>query len=203
MMHNNNVPTLPALSITISAEKISRFATVLQAGFICTTTNDLSVSSLLGELPGFSYDYINNRLQTVFLNGDALDDFDVLFPEDAAVLALSAAMPGLAGAIFRKSSPAAGLRKPASLKKRIGVKKRISVLVKYFNDIAIEKGPDALANGVVFKAAELCSFLKLRPSLIEAMKEIKLEGQPVNTDEFLRLLSHHDKLILICKTAHD
>lgn len=202
MMFNNNNPTLPKLSIIISADKIGRFATVLQAGFTMPAAKNSILSTFLENLPGFTEDYICNRLQTVFLNGDALDDFDIPFSADTCVLALSAAMPGLAGAIFRKASPAAGLRKTVVHRQSSEEKKNISVLVKYFNDIAIEKGPDVLSEGIVFGATDLLSFLELRPSLVGAMSEIILDEQPLDQEELLGSLSRHQQILLTCKTAN-
>ena len=201
MKFNNNNRILPKLTIIISADRIERFATVLQAGFSLSALKDTSLSTFLADLPGFTEDYITNRLQTVFLNGDALDDFDITFSADTCVLALSAAMPGLAGAIFRKSSPAAGLRKAVVRKKGSEKTKKIDILVKYFNYIATEKGPDALSEGIVFTSADLSSFLELRPSLIDAMSKIVLDEHPIARDELLSSLSRHPQILLTCKTA--
>jgi len=57
----------------------------------------LSVKKVLCEQWGISPEYLDKRVKTIFLNGNAVDDIDKAILQDGSTLALSAAMPGLAG----------------------------------------------------------------------------------------------------------
>jgi hypothetical protein len=91
----------PLLCFTLQPEDLLRLATLFQAGFYVTAAAGDSVISVLQRLPGFTPAYIERDIQTIFLNGTAIDDLSVPLNGSSAVIALSAAMPGLAGAILR------------------------------------------------------------------------------------------------------
>ena len=61
---------------------------------------------------GISESYLNERVQTIFLNGRAVDDLFGEVVGNNSTIALSAAMPGLAGAVFRKGGMLSSLRNP-------------------------------------------------------------------------------------------
>ncbi|MBE0583084.1 MAG: hypothetical protein IH612_04900 [Desulfofustis sp.] len=183
---NNSVP----LTCSIAEQDLPRFATMLQAGFSIEAVAGESVSSILQRLPGFSADYIDRQIQTVFFNGDAIDDLSIPVTGRTASIALSAAMPGLAGAILRKNSPAAGLRKPHREQQATANGTPVKVRIKLFNTLAIERGPELCRNGVRIKAADLAAFLALRPALLNKLHDIHVNGVSVPADQLpLRLAS--------------
>ncbi|MEE4313709.1 MAG: hypothetical protein V2J11_04390 [Desulfofustis sp.] len=187
----------PLLTCTIPEEDLPRLATMLQAGFFVDGAAGESISSLLQRLPGFSADYIENQIQTVFYNGDAIDDLSQPLIGPAPTIALSAAMPGLAGAILRKNSPAAPLRKTRSQAAAAASDNTaVTVLVKLFNTLAIERGPALFRSGVRIKAADLAGFLSLRPSLLEKTRDIRLAGSPVPADELTQRLAGQTSVIM-------
>lgn len=190
----------PVLNTSMESAFIQRLVTVLQSGFFCSTIQGETLVSFLSSLPGFTEDYIANRLQTIFLNGDSVDDTNLVFSEEFATLALSAAMPGLAGSLFRKCSPLTSLRKTAVQKQPSQSKSAVVVQVKLFNVIAVEKGKELLAKGVVLNSEDLLSFLKLRPTLVKAMNETTLDNEPIRPQELLEHLQRYHKIILICNS---
>jgi len=179
----------PSLTCAIPQEDLPRLATMLQAGFFVEAAVGESIASLLERLPGFSADYIVHRIQTVFFNGDAIDDLSLPLTGSSPVIALSAAMPGLAGAILRKNSPAAPLRKAHSRAATAAAGTTVTVLVKLFNTLAIDRGPALFRSGVRIKAADLAGFLSLRPSLLKKLRVIRLDDAPVSTDELTHQLA--------------
>ncbi len=58
----------------------------------------------------FSLEYIEKRVDTVFLNGQPVDDIDSTHVPDNARIALASALPGAAGIAMRRNSPYAALR---------------------------------------------------------------------------------------------
>jgi hypothetical protein len=191
---------LPVLQMSMESAFIQRLVTVLQSGFFRNSVQGETLFSFLSSLPGFTEDYISNSLQTIFLNGDSVDDVDLAFSEDSAILALSAAMPGLAGSLFRKCSPLVALRKTAVQKELSLAKSPVVVQVKLFNVIAVEKGRTLLADGVVLNCQDLLSFLQLRPTLVEAMCDITFNSRPIISKDLLTQLELFPKILLKCKS---
>jgi hypothetical protein len=112
----------------------------------------------LGLPPG----YVRERVQTLFLNGKAIDDPARARLARGATVALSAAMPGLAGAVLRRGGFYADLRRQISAGATSaggGPAERIGVTVKLFNLVAREIGPGLLARGVWLEGAGLRDFL--------------------------------------------
>ncbi|THB71816.1 MAG: hypothetical protein D6B25_17935 [Desulfobulbaceae bacterium] len=173
------------LTCQMNPESLHRFTTLLQSGFYTKSTSNRTLIEFLLDLPGFDKDYVNNRLQTIFYNGDAIDDTSITLSGGEVTLALSAAMPGLAGAIFRKNSPHAGLRKSAPEMADDQQDKPIMIRVKLFNAVAPERGLDLLRQGVILKSRDLHNFLELRPSLREAMNSIQLDTIPSTPEDVL------------------
>lgn len=192
--------SLPVLQMSMESAFIQRLVTVLQSGFFRNAVQGETLFSFLSSLPGFTEDYISNSLQTIFLNGDSVDDVDLAFSEDSAILALSAAMPGLAGSLFRKCSPLVALRKTAVQKELSLAKSPVVVQVKLFNVIAVEKGRTLLADGVVLNCQDLLSFLQLRPTLVEAMCDITFNSRPIISKDLLTQLELFPKILLKCKS---
>lgn len=171
--------TSPVLTCTTSRPALLRLATMFPSGFYLDAFEGEPLSSVLLRLPGFSADYIEGRIQTLFFNGDAIDDLGLLLTGATATIALSAALPGLAGAILRKNSPHAALRKTQTEHRPARAGSPVLVRVKLFNAVAIERGPDLCRNGVRINATDLASFLALRPSLLADLRDIELDGEGV------------------------
>ena len=81
----------------------------LQRGVRLRARVGISIRAFLGEGLGLPPALIA-RLGTVFLDGRPVDDLDGAILRGGATLALSGAMPGLAGATLRRGGPAAPLR---------------------------------------------------------------------------------------------
>lgn len=182
------------LCFTCPEDQLIRLTTVLQSGFYVNAAEGDSIRSLLTTVPGFTEAYIADEIQTVFLNGDALDDMETILHGPAATIALAGAMPGLAGAIVRKGSPWGALRKSKATHGAGFSGNKIDVLVKLFNTIAVDKGADVFADTVRIKALDLVHFLELRPSLLCSFRNITLDGNRIPVDKLCDTLSSHDRL---------
>ena len=178
----------------VPEEKISSYATLLQFGILLEYQVGQPIGTFINDLPGIDMDYIVDRIQTIFLDGNAVDDMETPFRTTSRTLALSAAMPGLAGAIFRKNSMHAALRTFDS-KTASGAQtdKKILVCLKLFNTIASEKGPGIFAKGGVFPGSTLIDFFQLRSKLKEDIIHIKMENNEMKADAFWPLLDPSEK----------
>lgn len=189
--------TLPsALLLKVKGEAIPLFTTLLQSGVEVKTTGGQPLGALIGGFPGFSADYLSQRVQTIFLDGTAIDDLTVPLCRDHQVVALSAAMPGLAGAIFRRNSFHAALRTATGGKATAAVSTMITVTVKFFNSIALEQGPALLARGVVVHRATLVTFFSGRPGLHENIVQAELGEHKVDPHHLSTVLSGLAKINL-------
>ncbi len=145
---------------------IAQFTTLLQSGVYLKAKQGCSIGEILCSLPGFTEEYISKNVQTLFLNGLPADDLDQQIFGEIAVIAASAAMPGLAGAIFRKGGVHASLRTATDKGLHAtALEQAITVRVKLFNIIARERGADVLSRGCFVKAAALLKFLQYRERL--------------------------------------
>ena len=86
------------------------FLSVFQQGFIAQALVGVTIKELLTEEFGLNQIYVEERIKTVFLDGKPVDDFNKTIVKNGSTLALSAAMPGLVGATFRKGGNLAVFR---------------------------------------------------------------------------------------------
>lgn len=178
------------LELLIAPGTLPYFATVLQAGIVLQAHAGDTLGVFLDKLPGFTREYIINEIQTIFLNGTAIDDLETPLAGDNPVLALSAAMPGLAGAIFRKNSFHAALRTTLEEKDSSCRDHRpIHVHLKLFNSIARDRGADLLATGVCIKASSLLNFFSTSPPLFDHLLSVNLDGRKKTGEELTGCLA--------------
>jgi hypothetical protein len=161
-----------------------------------------TIKDLLCEQLGIEKEYLDNRIQTLFLDGKPVDHVATYLPNDAT-LALSGAMPGLVGATFRKGGVFAGMRSQISHEtdKPAHHDRQIRIKLKLFNLIAKEMGPAFLQKGVYLESNTLHDFLQrnskalktecLAISLNDAKTDIAglLEMNWENTEIFLQVTS--------------
>ncbi len=179
MMHPEEEPLL---EIEVPEERLAVFFPLLGGGFGLHTEVDLPLTEWFGRQPGLTVDYLRGRVQTIFLDGRAVDDADKAVIRDGATLALSAAMPGLVGATFRKGGRYAALRSAISYEAqdlRAGARKGLLTL-KLFNMVAAEIGPVFLQRGIRLEGELLANFLTRLPRHFrQGIRSVQLDGRPV------------------------
>jgi len=135
----------------IKARLIPRFLKLIEHGFKLKIKTGLTIRELLCGQLDVSADYLDHRIQTIFLDGKAVDDVDSAWIHEGCRIALSAAMPGLVGATFRKGGRYAPFRSSISYAKTkapdaLG---EGQITLKLFNMVAKELGPIFLEKGVI------------------------------------------------------
>lgn len=168
--------TKPSLAITAPDSKNLFVSALFGAGVGIETQVGISLSQLLCDRLGVSQEYLDHRIQTIFVNGRTVDHPDQALIEEDATVALSAAMPGLVGATFRKDGLLAVFRKDISQidgKKMDGPQKKTMITLKLFNLVAKELGPSLLERGVWLKGKQLARHIERigesTPALFEAV----------------------------------
>lgn len=175
------------VDIDIAEDQLRRFFPLLGGGFDILTEVDLTVSAWFCSQPGLATDYLKNRIQTIFLDGKAVDDPEKAIVKDGSTLALSAAMPGLVGATFRKGGRYAALRCEISHSREKASGKRITGLLtlKLFNMVAAEIGPVFLRQAVRVNGRALAVFLDRLPTFFwRGGPNIRLDGKALPTSDF-------------------
>lgn len=187
-----SLPIWHTLQLTVRPDALPLFTTVLQSGIEIKTLHGTSIAKFLNTFPGVTAEYLADTVQTIFLDGTAVDDLSLPLTGTTPVLALSAAMPGLAGAIFRRNSFHSALRTETKvLQSETEQTKSITVTLKLFNSIARDQGPELLQAGVCLHADQALTFLSKRPHLTQYISKIQL-GE--NKMEYSELLCHLQKL---------
>ncbi len=177
----NTSSSLPALVLTAPPEHLAGFASLLQHGILFPVEQPIQIRTFLLALPGFSAEYIENTVQTIFVNGSAADSFQALLTA-GSTLALSAAMPGLAGAIFRREGMHGSLRSqptPGS-SQRATEGEHGYLTLKLFNAIAQDRVTDLLSQGIVVTGSALCSFAQRQATVLQPPLRLVFAGQEMD-----------------------
>ena len=150
------------LAIVTRADSASTFLGLLTPAFEIRARTGIGLKTFVCDELGVEEDYFDNRIQTLFLNSKPVDNADTAVVSDGAVLALSAAMPGLVGATFRKGGRYSWMRKVISHEGQAGgaEKPQGRVSLKLFNLVLKELGPDFLRRGVWVPGQKVRDFFK-------------------------------------------
>ena len=158
-VENSSQPFL-SVEFILTPDQISSFFPILQRGFRVKTRVGVSIQAFLSDHLGLSPEYIRDRVKTIFLDGTSVDDLDKTLILDGSRLALSAALPGLAGAVLRRGSFFAGLRSRVEDRKQ-GLSNEPEegfVHLKLFNLLLPEVGPLLLHKGILIAREEFQEF---------------------------------------------
>jgi hypothetical protein len=191
--HGRTIPerTFPRhISLTVEAGLIPAFSQLLQNGFWIKGYVGCSVKSFLCEQFGLAPEYLEKRIQTIFLDGDVVDDVEKATVEDGATLSLSAAMPGLAGAVLRKGGYYAAMRDQISFKGETtsASMQAGKILVKLFNMPLQELGPVFLEHGIQVESNKFKDVLKIRADDFErGCREVITDGRKFEFKQFLEM----------------
>lgn len=155
-------PSLKNLRVIVEARLIPRFLKLTECGFKLQTETGLTIRELLCRHLSISADYVDNRIQTIFLDGKPVDDVDTASVENGSKLALSAAMPGLVGITLRKGGFYAAFREKISYTKTEDstIKGAGEITLKLFNMVAKELGPELLSTGIRIEGDTFQNFVR-------------------------------------------
>jgi len=192
------------VELEVDAAHLPRFFSLLEKGVVLPAITGCTLREFLCGQLGLSQAYLDQRIQTLFLDARPVDDVDAAVVRDGCTIALSAAMPGLLGATMRKGGRYAAFRRGIS---QDAVEKQVHetsgrVTVKMFNMVARELGGKLLERGVEIHGRDLQQIAEgIRAVSPGAVVKARLDGQEtaVDADLFSSLASH--RLQLFVKTA--
>jgi hypothetical protein len=186
----SSFPCTTKLSICLEGALVPSFFQLLQQGFAVKAQAGCSVKTLLCQQLGLSQEYLEERIQTIFLDGRPVDDVNSAIIEHGSTLALSAAMPGLAGATLRKGGYYAPMRSQISYR-QVTTSKPLQegmIFLKLFNLVLKELGPTFLKQGVWINGKDLSDFFKRQPDNFWAGCHMaQLGGKDLDVAELLEV----------------
>ncbi len=160
------MPTKPDFVFKVAPSKLRTFHFLLQQGLRIETLVGGSVQDFLVRQLGLNPKVIDEKIQTIFFNGKAVDDPGRAFLTDGASLALSGALPGLVGATMRRGGFYASLRNPITFQGGPGFQgpQKGKIVLKLFNILLQDLGPRILENGFMIEESKLLDFLRRNES---------------------------------------
>ena len=180
---------LPVLMLEHEAPE--QFSLLLQQGFFMPVPKVCSLREFLCELVGVCGVYTEKSLQTIFLDGSAVDDIDQATIRPGCRLALSAAMPGLVGATMRRDGYFKRMREDISLSSRQEEKAdsqqdtSFRIQVRLYNAVGRDLAGLFLYQGIILSSSDLMQFFKSRPEgFFKGLKSMKLQGTDLSTNPF-------------------
>lgn len=173
------------LHLNVDASCVPLFYSLFEKGVVLSTRTGCTLRDFLCGQLGLSDDYLDQRVQTLFLDARPVDDVDKAVIRDGSVLALSAAMPGLLGATMRKGGRYAAFRKDISQPgDACGVCETPGrVTVKLFNMVSREVGGGLLEAGIEVDGSDLQRIADRYPDeLGRRIRNAQLDDRAITPD---------------------
>ena len=185
-----NNSAFPSLLLSFEKGRIFIFFQLLENGFIIKDKVGCSVKEFLCNRMFIEQDYLDKRIQTIFLNGKPVDDVNSAIVKDGSAISLSAAMPGLAGATMRRGGVLAAMRSRISY-----VPEETScdscegkVTIKFFNLISRELGPEFLNHGIIIPGKTFSDFISTNREIITAELFLaETDGGKIETEKLFNI----------------
>jgi len=190
MKNQKNLPP-QSLDLRVPRRQLEMFHPLMQEGFMVKAELGCTIKALLCDQFKVSPEYLEARVQTVFLNGKPVDDIESTEIPAGATLALSAAMPGLVGATLRRGGYYAPMRSDITYRKDEGHGARGEgmVRIKLFNLLGPELAPNFLARGIWLSSSRLREFLSQLPDKFwSECQAIHLDGTAMAAMALRRLI---------------
>lgn len=187
------------LELTVESDRLSLFSSLLGQGFTLKVRTGCSLRELLCVQLGVSADYVDQRIQTIFLDGKAVDNIDTAVVRHGSTLALSAAMPGLAGATLRRGGAYAAMRRQISHQNK-AVHNSVAdgvVMLKLFNLVALELGPGFLKQGIWIRGKHIENFFMKVPDYFWlGCRAAEIDGKPRKVEKIGGMEWRHRQVFL-------
>jgi hypothetical protein len=188
--------------LEIEKDLHSRFAPVFSKGVEVKACLNVSIRELICGQLGIEESYLENRIQTIFLDGKPVDDYNAAIIRDGSMLALSAAMPGLVGAIMRRGGHFAAMRREITHagQKSAACDPEGTVTIKLFNLTVREIGPLLLKYGIQLSSGDLRHVLTLfADGFRRGCKKATLDNNSVTLDELSAMIKNSGNVYLQIK----
>jgi hypothetical protein len=195
------------IKISSGPEIFPCFVSVFQCGFLFPCQVERTIEDLLLQQLGLNRNFVEEKVNTVFLDGKCVDDISSAILKDGSVAAFSSALPGLAGATLRRGGAYACLRDSITYrqKERPDTQREGLITVKLFNLLMLELGSVFLEKGIVLNSSTAMDlFDRGHEGFWRQVDIIEIDGIPSSRDNFhekvtftdysqimIRIIMHH------------
>ena len=173
------------VSLVVEEHLFPRFCLLTGSGMKVRTHSGCSIADLLCGQLGIDPRYLAERIQTIFLDGQVVDHPETAIVRSGSTLALSAAMPGIAGIMLRKCSPYSLMRSQLSYRQQdapAGSDETV-VMLRLFNMLQGEIGAELLRRGIHIAGRAFQDLLHRRPDGFRSgILEVEIDGAAVERD---------------------
>ena len=200
-----NSKSASSLFLTFNSDRISIFFQLLENGFIIKGKVGCSVKEFLCNRMVIGQEYLDKRIQTIFLNGKPVDDVNSAMVKDGSSISLSAAMPGLAGATMRRGGALAAMRSGISCVpgETSSDSYEGKVTIKFFNLISKELGPEFLNRGIIIDGMTFSGLIGSNRKIIEAgLFSAEKDGIKIETEKLFDIKFENIEEILLKVAAN-
>jgi hypothetical protein len=192
------------LHLHLDATGVPLFYALFEKGVVLSTRTGCTLRDFLCGQLGITDEYLDQRVQTLFLDARPVDDVDKAVIRDGSVLALSAAMPGLLGATMRKGGRYAAFRKDISEHgDECGICATSGrVTVKLFNMVAREVGGGLLEAGIEVDGGDLQRIADRYPDkLNRSIQSARMDDRAITPDTSLFSTLSEERVLLSVSIA--
>ena len=192
------------VTISVSANFKKSFFQLLRSGFTAHVMVGCNLQDILSNQLGVDENYLQDRIQTIFLNNSPVDDISGTTVDDGATISLSAAMPGLNGAVMRRGGILASLRQSITHHQNgeCSAPQQGKIVLKLFNLIAKEIGPDFLARGIVVNGRALAEVLAGQTALFwQHVERVEIDRVRCETERLQGLDLSNREVFLQVRSA--
>ena len=180
------MPEAPTLTIHAAPKALLALTPILREGVAVRLRPGLSLRQTMIQDLGFCPECVEERVQTVFLDGSPVDDIDADSAQEGCTLALAGALPGVAGIAMRRGSPVGVFREGIAHDIGHGDQSAqtasgglLTVTLKLFNTVALECLSHVLEQGADMRAGRLAELLAADPDAL-AEARFRLDGRDVD-----------------------
>lgn len=176
------------IEISSGMEIIPRFYHIFQGGFLFPCQVETSIDDLLLRQLGLKPEFVEKKINTVFLDGRCVDDISSAILKDGSVVAFSSALPGLAGATLRRGGHYACMRDSITHinKNRPETRRDGYITIKIFNLLMAELGRVFLEKGILMNRHDAVDLLKKdHEDLRRQGDSIIVGGRPLSSERIV------------------
>ncbi len=191
--------------LSVPDEQLGALTPLLERGVYITGRDGASMADFMVRDLGLTPEFVEQNVQTVFLNCSPVDDFATARVHDGSVVALSAALPGLVGAVMRKSGFLASLRQGITKGGEQGVQETgtpVTVRVKAFNLLLAPLSRLLFRKGVLLPMREAGELLRSLPEdFWNGCAGLEIRGERFDPRRYEIGLPENDALLLLTVEA--
>lgn len=176
-----------SLKVKLDNPTIAPFFSLLQKGFFIEARAGSTIKEILCEQFQISPQYLENRIQTFFLDGKPVDEADKTTAVGGSTLALSTALGGLVGMAPRRGGPLSALRSSITHRQDEGIahaEGSVRVRIKLFNLLVRELGPGFLKMGIFVHPKEIIDIMeKWTEGFASSISHVELNGRMISNEQ--------------------